>query len=94
MDHVQVGAIAGFILPFFNIPLIIRIVQRKSSADLSLVWVGGVWVCIILMSPAALTSDDLAFKAFGWTNLIFFTAVAFVAFKYREREPSPKKSSG
>ena len=86
MDHItQVGAVAGFILPLFNIPLIIRIVRRKSAGDLSLVWVVGVWVCIVLMSPAALTSTDVAFRAFGITNLIFFTGVAIVTFKYRAR---------
>jgi uncharacterized protein with PQ loop repeat len=85
-----VGAFAGFILPVFNIPLIIRMVRRKSSDDLSLIWVGGVWVCILLMSPAALTSEDFAFRAFGITNLLFFSAVTYVAFKYRlasEKKP-------
>jgi uncharacterized protein with PQ loop repeat len=87
MEYVhQVGAVAGFVLPFFNIPLIIRIIRRKSSNDLSLVWILGVWICILLMSPAALTSDDFAFRAFGYTNLIFFTAVVFVALKYRKSE--------
>ena len=80
---VNIGAIAGFILPFFNIPLIIRMVRRKSSDDISLVWVIGVWVCILIMSPAALTSRDFAFRAFGATNLIFFTAATFVTIKYR-----------
>jgi uncharacterized protein with PQ loop repeat len=80
---VQVGAVAGFILPFFNIPLIVRMVQRKSSQDLSLVWVIGVWICILLMSPAAFTSQDFAFRAFGYTNLVFFSAVAVVSIRYR-----------
>jgi len=80
----QVGTIAGFILPFFNIPLIARIVKRKSSDDISLVWVIGVWICILVMSPAALTSKDIAFRAFGITNLIFFTAVTFVTLRYRK----------
>jgi uncharacterized protein with PQ loop repeat len=80
----QIGAIAGFILPFFNIPLILRIVKRKSSDDISLVWVIGVWICILLMSPAALTSKDIAFRAFGVTNLIFFTAVVFATVRYHK----------
>lgn len=78
-----IGALAGFILPFFNIPLILRIIQRKSSDDISLVWVIGVWICILLMSPNALTSTDFAFRAFGWTNLFFFTGVLAVTIKYR-----------
>ena len=81
----QLGAIAGFVLPFFNIPLILRIVKRRSSDDISLVWVIGVWICILLMSPSALTSKDIAFRAFGITNLIFFTAVTFATFKYRRK---------
>jgi uncharacterized protein with PQ loop repeat len=84
MEHItQIGAVAGFVLPFFNIPLIYRIVKRKSSDDFSLVWMIGVWICILLMSPAALTSEDVAFRAFGITNLIFFTVVVVVALKYR-----------
>lgn len=84
MNHVkEIGAVAGFILPFFNISLILRIIKRKSSNDLSMVWVIGVWICILLMSPSALTSEDFSFRAFGITNLLFFTAVVFVAFKYR-----------
>ena len=80
---VKIGAIAGFILPFFNIPLIVRIIKRKSSDDISLVWVIGVWVCILFMSPTALTSSDFAFRAFGVTNLIFFTTVVVVTVRYR-----------
>lgn len=73
---------AGILLPLFNIPLIIRIVKRKSADDISLVWLFGVWFCILLMSPAALISKDFAFRMFGWTNLIFFTGVVFVTLKY------------
>lgn len=73
---------AGALLPLFNIPLIMRIVKRKSADDISLVWLFGVWICILLMSPAALASKDFAFRAFGWTNLIFFTGVVVVTVKY------------
>jgi uncharacterized protein with PQ loop repeat len=82
----HVGTVAGFVLPFFNIPLILRILKRKSSDDLSLIWVSGVWVCIVLMTPAALMSDDLTFKLFGISNVIFFTAVVYFTFKYRSRK--------
>jgi len=80
-----VGAIAGFIMPFFNIPFMLRIIKRKSADDVSLIWVFGVWFCILLMSPAALASTDFAFRMFGWTNLIFFTAVVVVTVKYHHR---------
>jgi uncharacterized protein with PQ loop repeat len=76
---------AGAVLPLFNVPLILRIVKRKSADDISLVWLFGVWICILLMTPAALTSPDIAFRAFGWTNVIFFTGVVFVTVKYHHR---------
>jgi len=78
-----IGAFAGFIMPFFNIPLIMRLWQRKRSDDVSLTWAGGVWACIVLMTPAALKSSDLAFRLFGYTNALFFTVVVFFIFYYR-----------
>ncbi|OQA57931.1 MAG: hypothetical protein BWY42_00213 [Candidatus Omnitrophica bacterium ADurb.Bin277] len=78
------GAAAGFCMPFFNIFLIVRIAKRKSAGDISLFWLFGVWGCILLMSPAALRSSDIAFRLFGWTNLVFFTAVVAVAVKYHK----------
>ena len=81
----KISAWAGALLPVFNIPLIIRIVRRKSADDISLVWLFGVWICILLMSPAAMTSPDIAFRAFGWTNVVFFTGVVFVTVKYHHR---------
>ena len=82
----DVGFIASFALPLFNIPLIMRMIKRKSSEDLSMTWVIGVWVCILLMTPRALMSDDLAFRAYGVTNILFFTLVFFFAAKYRMRK--------
>ncbi len=81
----KISALAGAILPLFNIPLIMRIVKRKSADDISLVWVFGVWICILLMSPAALTSQDFAFRSFGWANVVFFTGVVFVTVKYHHK---------
>jgi len=76
---------AGVVLPLFNIPLIIRIVKRKSADDISLVWVFGVWICILLMLPSVLTSPDFAFRAFGWVNTLFFTGVVAVTVKYHHK---------
>lgn len=80
-----ISAWAGCVLPLFNIPLIMRIVKRKSADDISLVWVFGVWICILLMSPAAFTSQDMAFRMFGWVNVIFFTGVVVATVKYHHR---------
>lgn len=78
-----VGLIAGIVLPFWNIPLIIRIQQRKSSQDISLPWALGVLACIYLMLPAALLSSDPVFKVFSLVNTAFFTAVVVQVLRYR-----------
>jgi uncharacterized protein with PQ loop repeat len=81
----KISAWAGAVLPLFNIPLIIRIIKRKSADDISLVWLFGVWICILLMTPAVLASQNMAFRAFGWTNVVFFTAVVLVTVKYHHK---------
>lgn len=77
--------IGGIVLPLFNVPLILGIRKRKSSDGLSLTWALGVWTCIVLMTPQALRSDDLAFRVYGVVNIIFFSAVVFYILKYRGR---------
>ena len=85
-DGIQkVALVAGVLLPLFNIPLIVRLVKRKSAEDLSLLWAIGVWVCIVLMTPQALRSADIAFKAYGIVNIIFFSLVVFFILKYRKK---------
>jgi len=81
----KISTWAGILLPLFNIPLIIRIIKRKSADDISLIWLFGVWLCILLMSPAALASKDVTFYWFGWMNLIFFTGVVVVTVKYHHK---------
>lgn len=89
MDTIfKIGFIASLILPLFNIPLVLRMIKRKSSQDISLTWVVGVWVCILLMMPRALTSEDLAFRFFGVMNILFFTLVFFFTVKYRKKKES------
>ncbi len=79
------GLIVGIILPFWNIPLIVRIKRRKSSADVSLWWACGVWVCFALMLPSAIISDDPAYKAFSYTNFVLFSTVTGFVIKYRKK---------
>ncbi len=81
----NIGLVASVILPFFNIPLMLRIYRRKSSEDLSLVWVLGVFFCLVLMEPAAWVSEDFTFKVFGIVNLLFFTGVTFLVLFYRRK---------
>ena len=78
------GTVGAIVLPLFNIPLIIRIVRRKSAEDLSILWVMGVWVSTLLMTPQAFRSTDLTFRAFGIFNVVFFSAVVFVVFRYHK----------
>ena len=82
----KVGMISAVALPLFNIPLIVRLVQRKRSEDFSLAWAVGVWVCIVGMTPQALRSSDAAFRAFGIVNILFFSVVAFLVVKYSRRK--------
>ena len=82
----KVGLVSCVVLPLFNIPLIIRLCQRKSSEDFSLTWTLGVWGCIVLMTPHALSSPDPAFRAYGVVNIIFFSVVAVLILKYRRKK--------
>ncbi len=80
------GLIAAIILPLWNIPLIIRIIKRKSSKDISLFWALGVWVCLLGMFPSGLVSTDIIWKTFNIINLVLFTAVAICAVIYHKGE--------
>ena len=78
-----IGLIAAVVLPFWNIPLILRIQQRKSSRDISLPWALGVLSCLLLMLPSALLSPDRVFKVFALVNITFFSAVVVQVVRYR-----------
>jgi hypothetical protein len=80
----KVGFIAAVMLPLFDIPLIVRIVRRRSSADISVVWAVGLWVTSILMAPTAFISGDKVAIGFNVTNVIMLTAVVIAVFKYRK----------
>lgn len=80
----SIGLAASIIMPLFNIPLIIRIIRRRSSADISMSWVMGVWVCALLMAPSGFTSKDIVWRCFNIVNLVLFTGVVIVVLKYRK----------
>src|SRR3989338_4953771 len=81
--HVM-GMVAAVVLPLWNIPLILKIIKRRSSRDISLSWALGVWVCILIMAPSGLTSTDQVWRTFNVVNLILFTGVVIVTLKYRK----------
>lgn len=78
-----IGLIAAIILPFWNIPLIVRIQKRRSCEDISLYWAFGVWACLILMIPSGLMSSDIVFKVFTVINFILFSVVAIQVVRFR-----------
>ncbi len=82
----KVALIAAIILPLWNIPLIIRIIKRKSSDDISLHWALGVWVCFLLMAPDGLRSEDPVWRVFNIVNLIMFSMVVITVLVYRKKK--------
>ncbi|MFP4473779.1 MAG: hypothetical protein ACLFPX_07960 [Candidatus Omnitrophota bacterium] len=88
-----VGLIAGIILPLWNIPLIVRIVRRKSSQDISMWWAMGVWACILLMAPSGIRLDSLAWRTFNYLNVVLFTGVAVTVLIYRRPKGEPRERS-
>lgn len=72
----KIALVAAIVLPLWNIPLIYRIIKRKSSKDLSLYWLFGVWICFILMFPASLSSSDIIWKTFNIVNFVLFSCLA------------------
>lgn len=79
-----IGFIAAVILPLWNLPLIIRIIKRRSSEDISMWWAMGVWACILLMFPSGLRSQDPVWRIFNIMNVVFFSGVAAATLRYRK----------
>ncbi|MFA4991424.1 MAG: hypothetical protein WC569_02470 [Candidatus Omnitrophota bacterium] len=71
----KIALVASVILPLWNIPLIVRIIRRRSSKDLSIFWALGVWVCFLAMFPAGIKSPDMVYRTFTYANFFFFTLV-------------------
>lgn len=81
-----IALIAAIILPLWNIPLIVRIIKRRSSKDISIPWALGVWICFLLMAPEAFRSPDIVWRTFNVMNLILFTAVVISVLIYRKEK--------
>jgi hypothetical protein len=80
----MIALIAAVILPLWDIPLIVRVIKRRSSKDISVPWALGIWICFLLMAPEGLRSPDLIWRVFNIVNLILFTAVVAVVLWYRK----------
>jgi len=82
----KIAFCAAIILPFWNTPLILRVIKRRSSKDISLYWAFGVWTCLLLMLPRGLTSSDGVFKAFTISNFFLFSiTVTIVTIYHKEK---------
>lgn len=84
-----IGFWAAVILPLWDIPLIVRVVQRKSSQDISMIWAVGIWATSVLMAPSAFISGDKLALGFNIMNVIMLTGVLVVTVKYRKGPASP-----
>jgi len=80
----QIALVTAAVLPLWNLPLIFKVIKRKSSRDISLSWALGVWTCFVLMAPSGFTSEDMVWRVFNIANLILFTGVVFVVLRYRK----------
>ena len=78
-----IGLWAGIMLPLWDIPLIIRMIRRKSSADISLIWMWGIWVSSVLMAPSAFLANNKTAIGFNIVNVLTLTIVLIVVLKYR-----------
>ena len=79
------GLFASIAMPLFNIPLIVKIVRRRSSDDISKSWLFGIWGCALLMAPSGFTSVDIVWRCFNIVNLVLFTGVVIAVLKYRKK---------
>lgn len=82
----KIALIGGIVLPFCNIPLIVRIIKRRSSEDISIPWAIGVWICLVLMAPDGFVSDDIVWKVYNIINFVLFSAVVITVLLFRKRK--------
>jgi len=79
-----IGFWAAVILPLWDIPLMVHVIKRKSSQDISLGWAFGLWLSSVFMAPSAFITGDRAAIGFNLVNVIMLTGVLAVVFKYRK----------
>lgn len=82
----KIALVAAVILPLWNIPLIVRIIKRRSSRDISIFWAIGVWICSVLMAPSAFVSKDTVWRTYNIVNLALFTLVMVCVLIYRKEK--------
>lgn len=86
-----IGLWAGIILPLWDIPLIVKIIRRKSSEDISLFWMWGLWGSSVLMAPSAwMAHTNKAAIAFNIVNVAALTVLLIVVLKYHTPQQESK----
>jgi len=83
MSWQTIGLWAGIMLPLWDIPLIVRVIRRKSSADISLLWTWGIWLSSVLMAPSAFVAHNTIAIGFNIVNVITLSIVLVVVVKFR-----------
>jgi hypothetical protein len=84
MNWDTIGFWAGVILPLWDIPLIVRIIRRQSSADISVVWMWGIWASSVLMAPVAFIANNASAIAFNIVNVATLSVLLVVVLKYHQ----------
>ena len=82
----KIAMIAGITLPLWNIPLVVRIIRRKSSEDVSAYWALGVWGSLVLMAPSAFVSKDPVWRYFNIVNFVIFSFVVLIVIFYKMKK--------
>ncbi len=82
MNWETIGFWAGISLPLWDLPLIIRIIKRKSSSDISLTWIWGLWGASVLMAPSAFAVGNKLAIGFNIVNVIMLSVVLVIVMKY------------
>ncbi|MEI7998177.1 MAG: hypothetical protein WCH62_01545 [Candidatus Omnitrophota bacterium] len=80
----SIGFWAGVMLHLWDIPLIVRVIRRKSAEDISLYWIWGLWLSSVLMSPSCFIIGNKIAMAFNIVNVTTLTVVLFVVIKYHK----------
>ena len=81
-----IGLWAGIALPLWDIPLIVRIIRRKSSNDISLIWMWGLWGSSVLMTPAGFLAHNKMAIGFNVVNVTMLSILLIVVLKYHQKE--------
>ncbi|NQT90964.1 MAG: hypothetical protein HQ558_06900 [Candidatus Omnitrophica bacterium] len=81
----KISLIAAVVLPLWNMPLIMRIIQRRSSEDISIWWAIGVWTCLLLMLPHGLVTEEVVFRWFTIVNFVIFSLAASVVIIFHKK---------